>query len=133
MSKTKTNHIQVDASDAGSRVVFTPEDQDRFVMDCTDAVRCAQVGMSLNAFTDEIRALVGHVREWAQRQEGIARCDFSPMDGRFVIYVTPASGRFDLSLSDRLVALDIEIAEKFQHLTCDVLQYPVTEDVDHAN
>ena len=132
MKTGTTPSIQINADDAGSRVVFTPQDKDKFVLGCKDAIRYAQVGLGWNAISDELRGLFEHVRSWSQGQTDIARCEVRPIDGRLIVYVVPKTGRFDLSLAERLTDLDLQISQQFQNLLCDVFQAPVIEDLASA-
>lgn len=133
MNQKSLQNIQIDAGDDGSQVVFTPQDQDKFVLGCKDAIRCAQVGLGWNAIGDEIRALIEHVHQWFNKHSGIAKCHVRPVDGRLVVYVVPKKGRFDLELSDQLTDLDLEISQRFQNVFCDVLQSPIVKDESPVN
>lgn len=102
-------------------VAFTPQDKDEFVLGCRDAIHCAQAGLGWSAISDELRGLFEYVQSWSQRQADVARCEIRTTDGRLVVYVVPKSGRFDLSLAERLTDLDLGISRQFQSLPCDVL------------
>ncbi len=131
--KTKSSSIEIDSNDDKTRVLFTPDDKDRFVLSCRDTVRFAQLGQNIDAVGDELRALFTHVSEWCSaREEAIGSCYIVPRDGVLAIVMVPSSGVFDLKLSDAITELDIVIAQKFQIFACEVCQYPARSNEELA-
>jgi hypothetical protein len=123
-TEAKTSAIQVDARDERN-VMFTPRDEDRFFMSCERTIKAVQHGAGALAIRDEIEGLMKFLASELTKEAGkINSCFASPRDGRLMICVVPKGQKIDFVLGDRLAALDLEIAEKFQALTCDVLQIP---------
>lgn len=126
----KSKPINLDARD-GRDVLFEPLDEDRFVLSCGEAVKCAQIGMGVQALGDEIREAIRGARTWLdKRRESILACYATLRDGQILFVVIPSAPSFDFELANDLADLDIEIAEATL-CHCEVIQVPAkcTEDL----
>lgn len=126
-AKKETNSIRVDESDSSSRVVFTPEDNDLFVLTCAQAVRAVKVGMNTGAFAHEVSELIQFVSSSLNKhKERIADCYAMPRHGELTFFVVAKSKTYDHDLAATLSQIDIKMAEKFQLIPSGVQQIPHT-------
>lgn len=131
---TQTKPIQIDGTDDESQVVLCPQNEDRFVLSFKDTVIFAQWGLGWQAFVDEMRALIEHTKEWSRENSALILNTFlTRRDGELAVIVVPSAGKFDIELSQRIVSLDIELAEKFQRCSCRVMQVPASVPQDLCN
>ncbi len=117
---------QIREGDADGQVVFERKsDEDRFVKSCHWVYEAAELGISRDVWRDELRALLDHVRTWAeQHRDRVHDCLAAPRDSQIAILVRPCSDTYDFDLAEALNQLDLELAEKFRVCACDVLQVP---------
>lgn len=131
---TRTKAFQIDGSDETSQVVLCPPNEDRFVLSFKDTVIFAQWGLGWKAFADEIRALIEYAKKWSQENAALLKgAVLTKRDGELAVVVFPTSDKFDLALSEKIVKLDIELAEKFQNCPCRVMQVPASDTNDLCN
>lgn len=123
-SKIGTTPIQLRAADDARSVVVTPEDEDRFVVTCRDAVRAVQVHVGEKAAVEELRSMLDYVRERLTGLSQVSACYAAPREGQIVFFVVPGQDKMDFALSESLTELDLELAEKFQVYRCEILQIP---------
>lgn len=120
-----TNSIHVHEADSSSRVVFTPADNDRFVLTCAAAVRAVKVGMNTEAAADEIGQLITYVTSSLKAHgDRIADCYVMPRRGELTFFVVPRAKTYDHELSEILSHIDLKIAEKFQLIPSGLQQIP---------
>lgn len=127
--ETKKDCIELDARDGGRFVLFTPENQDRFLMTCVDAINAAHLGQSAVVLADEITQLLQFTAEWVRENvlDKIEACYVTLREGQVVFFFVPKSRSFDFELSDLLTKLDLSIVEKYD-VPCEVMQVP-SEDL----
>lgn len=123
--KTNQDAIRLSAAEAERQVIITPEDQDRFVLTCDQAIAACKIHSSRKVWFEELGRLFFHVNHWAiQHQDRVLACYAAPRGGQVVVFVIPKSDHFSFDLADLVVDLDIEITQKFQSIPAEVLQIP---------
>ncbi len=117
--------VQIKEGDLHRQIVFTDDAEDRFVKSCQWVFEAARLGISRDVWLHELRALIDHVRRWAeQHKDEISGCYAAARDNQIAILVSAVPGRYDFALAKALTDLDFELSEKFKVCPCDVLQIP---------
>ena len=108
-----------------TRVVVTPEDEDRFMTTAAEAARACRHVQDILKWKQEFDGLLRHVNEWCQakvERVSSAYMTFSD-DGLRLFLLSKGSGyRFDLD--DMVSELDIEICNKFELCPTEVSHFP---------
>lgn len=123
-SQLSADPIRLHFSDE-TRVVVTPEDEDRFVTTATEAARACQQAQNAVAWQREFDRFLTHVFEWCSaRRETIAKSylAFSPEGLELFLLTRGSDYRFDVD--DIISELDIELAQKFPRCPTEITQLP---------
>ncbi len=122
--KDDTVHV----SDADTRVVLRPENNDLFVRTGKQVIEDCHLGVSLEVWLHEVDALQDHVRRWAEgRADRIARIYVVPRITKLVMFVMPAAPQFDFDLADEMAELNAQLAKTFNTGPTELFQVPAGE------
>ncbi|MGA2700307.1 MAG: hypothetical protein ABSH35_04340 [Isosphaeraceae bacterium] len=96
---------------AGSSVLITDKDGDRFVLPVQDAIRACRDAEKLEAFAEQFQSLMQQLHQWIlARSEEIDRAYLS-LDADGVIFAVVRKGKeFDPTFEDTLSDLDLNIS-----------------------
>jgi hypothetical protein len=124
-SKTeRQRHIREDAN-GHRRFILHPEDNDTFVRTGRQVVEGCRLGISVEVWLDECKAMFERVREWAQaRAERVQACYAAPETSGIKFFFVPFSETYDIALDEELTDLDVELFRRFNVGTVDVLEIP---------
>lgn len=126
-AKPRTEPLHV-RDDGGCEVVLHPEDNDLFVRTGKQVIDACRLGISVEVWVEEVTAMLGHVRAWAEAQNGRVRAAYCvPRGTRVVLFFVPASDAFDFDLADALAAINVELMKRFNVGTIEVRQVPWSE------
>jgi hypothetical protein len=125
--KTKPRqHIREDAN-GHRQFVLHPEDNDAFVRTGRQVIEGCQLGISVEVWLDECRAMFGRVLEWATARTGRVRaCYAAPRMGGITLYFVPFGETYDFGLGDELSELNVELFRGFNVGMVEIHQVPAT-------
>ena len=122
----KTKTLQMLCHMEGGKVVVTPEDGDRFVVQTTKAVAALQALNNRESFEAQLQLLLNTLAEWSMSQDGICRVHLTLADNGFLFLVIPKKATYNAALEDSLSELDLTIANcsDFDMIRLDVMALP---------
>jgi hypothetical protein len=111
----------------GGKVVVTPEDQDRFVMEAGKAVASCQGMLAFERFFKQFQdEFLAHLHQWCGRNTSRVTACYAlmPTGADMRVFVIGATPRMDFELSDMISDLELEFEEKGWR--ADIVQLPVS-------
>ncbi|HEX7449599.1 MAG TPA: hypothetical protein VF306_18725 [Pirellulales bacterium] len=108
----------------GPRVLFTPEDQDRFVTEAQWAVNACQNALAAERFWEQFTSeFLTTIHIWCEEHaDHVAACYVPFPVQSLEVFVISRSERYDFSLSDAVTSLEFELYKK--RWPSDVKQIP---------
>lgn len=109
----------------GGDVVVTAADEDRFVRGSQCAVAACQNGLAAERFVDQFKSqLLRRLRSWCEQHADRVQSCYVPLppERGVKVFVVTVSQRYDLSLSDALSDLELELDQ--QGWPANVVQLP---------
>ncbi len=132
---TTLNWIALDCSDEGSRVVVTPENEDRFVMSVRDAAEACRAAYDRDCFVRQFQALLERLAGWLHgRRDAVAEAFVTVRDADLLFVIIQRQTAFDPAMEDALTELDLAVAgdAAFDRLHLNVLALPHTAETAYA-
>ncbi|HUU97587.1 MAG TPA: hypothetical protein VM487_17770 [Phycisphaerae bacterium] len=131
MTDTRTSPEPVRISEArdGERpYVIHPEDDDLFVRTGKQVIEACRLGISLQLWVEEFKAMLRHVSDWAgDRADKVRACCCAPHGASVTFFVAPRSEQFDFDLSDAMTELNAELVQRFNVGPVELHQVPWDE------
>lgn len=126
-TRKPVKHIS-DARDGVSTFILRPDSNDLFFRTGRQIIESCQLGISIEVWIRELKAMVQHVANWCEQNKGCVRsCYCAPNRGTVVFFVSPKSDRCDFKLADALTDLNTIIVRQFNVGEVEVRQIPWKE------
>ncbi len=110
-TETRSRWIQLDCSDEGSRVVVTPENQDRFVLSVRDAAEACRAARAVDSFVAQFNALLQRLARWLRDHPDACRKAFVTVrDAGLLFVIVGPAARHEAEVEEALTDLDLEVA-----------------------
>ena len=120
-SEKKPVHLQWDSG----KVVVTPEDQDRFVMEAGRAIASCQGVMAFDRLWAQFKDdFLPRLHDWCNThsQQVVACYVLFPVGPDIQVFLVGSSKQFDFALSDEIAALEMNL--EASHWVTDIVQLP---------
>lgn len=107
----------------GPRVVVTPEDEDRFVLESQQAVSACQNAIAFDRFAEQLReGVLVRLYHWCSERSNRIRACYVPVPIAecVKVFMVVKAQRFDLALNDEIAQLEIDLEDA--GWPCDILQ-----------
>ena len=123
----RERHILEDA-DGERQYVLHPENNDLFVRTGRQVIEGCRLGISLEVWFGECKAMFDEVLEWAKvRANQIRACYAVPRGVGIGLFFVPRSESFDFDLADHLAELNVKLVRSFNVGPVEIHQVPADE------
>lgn len=125
----RSQHIREEA-DGERQYVLHPEDDDLFVRTGRQVIEGCRLGISIEVWLDELRAMFDSVHEWVKEQglaSRIVACVAVPRGVGTGLFFVPRGESFDFDLADQLAKLNINLMRQFNVGPVEIHQLPEDE------
>lgn len=95
--------------DDGS-IVFTPEDEDRFIMEAGTTIAACQSKLAIDRFLAQFKSeLLSALVGWCEKHNDQVCACYVPFSPELTVYVVTQANRYDFTLSDSLSDLEMDL------------------------
>lgn len=110
-SSQATNYVELDWYDESEIVQVNPRDQQRFEIQKDRAIEILRAEKNAERFQKQLMLLVNTILHWAiPLQDKLSKAILTFQDGALALVVVQKVGKYDESLQDNLLDLDLNIA-----------------------
>lgn len=124
VSEPTTKPIRLHFCDQ-TRVVVTPEDEDRFMTTAAEAALACRNAQNILKWNQEFDGLLRHVHAWCQTMaEDISSAYIGFSGDGLSLFLLSKGTDYRFDLDDVVSDLDIDIANKFEKCPTEVTHFP---------
>jgi len=125
-NNTIADPIRLHFSDQ-TKVVVTPDDEDRFMTTAAEAARACEHVQNLFQWKQEFDRLLTHVHGWCKaRNETVSRAYLAATGEGLDVFLLTAGPEYRFDFDDLVSELDIELARRFKNCPSGVTHFPDT-------
>ena len=122
-----TEPIRLHFRDLDTRIVVTPDDNDRFVTTSSEAAQACKMAQDALRWNQEFEALLKHIHDWcAKHEERIANAFLSFSSDGLKLFLLTRGSKYRFDFDDAVSDFDIELDEKFKNCPSEIMQLPET-------
>jgi hypothetical protein len=105
-----------------------PDDEDRFVTTAAKAARACKSAAEEKQWNEQFTAFLASIHRWCAVHADRVRAGYVTVgDSSLNVLIGLKEAHYDFDFEDTLVALDMELAERFPQCIAEVLQVPNQE------
>jgi hypothetical protein len=109
-----------------TRVVVTPEDEDRFTTTAAEAVRACKNAQEVLSWREEFEKFLTHVYGWCRTRETIAKAYLAFSDEGLELFILTRGSEYRFDLDDDISELDLDLGKGFKKCPTEITQLPET-------
>lgn len=124
--KPSVEPIRLHFSDQ-TKVVVTPEDEDRFMTTAADAARACEHVHNLFQWKQEFDRLLAHVHAWCKvHRDDVSRAYLAATNEGLDLFILTKGSDYRFDFDDPISTLDIDLANRFKNCPSGVTHFPDT-------
>jgi len=107
-----------------TRVVVTPDDEDRFMTTSAEAAQACRSAQDTLKWKAQFDALLGCVHLWCKGHAAVARAYLGFSNDGLKVFILTIGSEYRFDFDDAISELDMELAQKFPRCPTEVLHFP---------